>query len=433
MRAFRSIAAAAFLVTSVAINALGSMVAAAPGKADAPRLRWKAGAIKIAISNSVTLANTNIKAESDVLGAIRRSLKAWQSVADIEFQTEISDRQNVSPSGISGDGVNLITIAQTPENVLLFSKNPLSESAKTRIFYNRKGFITEADIVLNPFLQFSTDGTFGTFDLESTLTHEIGHLLGLRHSADLGAVMSDSQSRNGAFGVSGPGVRTLSESDVAAIRELYGSEADAGACCAAINGRLSIANTRGGKNIRVWAEESGSGRVLGQTMTSADGSFKIGGLTASGYTLFWQRKDDAAGVSSGELDTFRLEKGETKAINEKIVPRRSEIALNYVGLNSQLAESGISLTAGREYVVYLGGKNLDPRTIKLHLNSRSLNIDDASLVAQDFGDKVSVISFVLTIDADAPDGSYSIFVTGEDGSRASLIGAVNVVRQSDGQ
>ena len=79
--------------------------------------------VRIAISSSLTRPSSNIKSDSDVLGAVRRSLQAWSDVADIDLQTEFSDRQSVSPAGPAGDGVSLITIAQTPENVLFFAND----------------------------------------------------------------------------------------------------------------------------------------------------------------------------------------------------------------------------------------------------------------------------------------------------------------------
>src|SRR5690606_36643149 len=106
-------------------------------------------------------------------------------------------------------------------------------SATTRVFYRRNS-ITEADIVLNPYQQFSTDGTFGTYDLESTLTHEIGHLLGLDHSDFPGSTMFENYGRNGMFGVPNLAARTLRRIDIAAAAALY-RPADADLdCCSSI-------------------------------------------------------------------------------------------------------------------------------------------------------------------------------------------------------
>ena len=102
------------------------------------RLRWKDGSIRIALSDSLE-SSTNIKFGSDVSGAIERSLAAWRSVTAVDLVSVSSVRDSVSPSGNAGDGVSLLTIAGTSENVLFFAGAADSLSAKTRVFYNRRG------------------------------------------------------------------------------------------------------------------------------------------------------------------------------------------------------------------------------------------------------------------------------------------------------
>ncbi|MFT3745045.1 MAG: matrixin family metalloprotease [Pyrinomonadaceae bacterium] len=425
MKRFRSIAMASLLAASAASTAFASFMPAVPGKAEPQGLRWKDRVVRIAVSRSVIDQNSNIKADSDVLGAIRSSISAWEKVAGVKIELELTDRSNVSPSGISGDGVSLITIAESPENVALFAKDPLAESAKTRVFYNRKNFITEADIVLNPFQQFSTDGTFGTFDLESTLTHEIGHLLGLRHSGVLGSTMSGSLPKNGTFGIADLTARTLSESDIAAIRELYGVETANQDCCSAIVGKLNAGPSRSLRGTSVWAEDSTTGKVVGMSEVSPDGAFRLGGLPEGSYTVFWQKRDEL-GSPLGSIGTYKLAKDETRLISEKITIGRSSISIDYVGINGQLSDTSVSLAAGREFTVLLGGKNVDGQKLAIEFNSPYITLVPNSIKPQDFGDGISVVSFIVSIHEGTPAGSYSVFATGEDGAMHSLIGALNI-------
>src|SRR6478736_10281407 len=62
-------------------------------------LRWKTGVVRISVSTSILRENPNIKHDSDVGGAIRRSLEAWSNVANVDFQQLNSDKQSASPSG----------------------------------------------------------------------------------------------------------------------------------------------------------------------------------------------------------------------------------------------------------------------------------------------------------------------------------------------
>jgi len=393
-----------------------------PAGSSAFSLRWKNQSIKIAISSSVLSPNSNIKTGTDVKDVIRRSLAAWESVSAIKFVETTSDRQNVSPPGVSGDGVSLITIAQTPENLALFQNDWQSASARTRVFYNRKHEITEADIVLNPYAQFSDDGTFGTFDLESTLTHEVGHLLGLEHSFSFGSAMYSSFGKNGIFGLQSRRIRNLSPEDISALNAIYGARSDDDSCCGQVSGRLTVAG-KAAADFQVWAEDAETGAVVGTTAAAKNGSYRLEGLSAGRVLIYAQEKGSRS--SSFRVGEAEVDKGKVATSNASVAANRSGLDIRYLGINSQLADAAIPVNAGRTYLVYLGGTNLNPARTTVGANSPFVSVNTESLANVDFSDKVSVLRAEVTIASNAPPGDYSIFVE-SSGSTRYFVGGISV-------
>jgi hypothetical protein len=427
MRVLYRYIASLLLICLMGTGIYANSVIGIPTKVAGQSLRWRKGTIKVAVSTSLTQANFNIKNDSEVAEALTRSFQAWEDASDVSFQWTFTDQNNVSAAGVAGDGVSLITIAPTAENAMVFGKEVDTEAARTRVFYGAKGFITEADIVLNPYQLFSTDGTFGTFDLQATLTHELGHLLGLRHSGVMGSTMSSSFSKNGLFGMPDLAMRKLDESDVSGIRELYGA-ADDDLCCGAIYGRLAVPPAKSSsRSIQVWAEDVATGRVAGISDVNVDGSFKIGGLPVADYTVYWQRRDDVLGNFAGQVGKTSVANGGTAILAERLTPRRSTLDIRYVGFNGQLAESAVGLTAGQEeYTLYLGGVDLDPASINIESGSPFVRVDPLSFLRQDFGEGVSGVSFRVQLAEGSRPGAYSLFVSRSDGSRVAMIGALRV-------
>ncbi|MGK0360295.1 MAG: hypothetical protein ACI9U2_002608, partial [Bradymonadia bacterium] len=82
--------------------------------------------------------------------------------------------------------------------------------------------IVRAEVLLNDDFIWSTDGPRGTFRVQATATHEIGHALGLGHSADRSATMYWHSDPNGA---------ALAEDDRRGLRFLYGAPVGQGRAC----------------------------------------------------------------------------------------------------------------------------------------------------------------------------------------------------------
>ncbi len=388
-----------------------------------PELRWKKVTIPVAFSNSLLRSNPAVRPDSDIQGAVRRSLESWEAIANIEFQVTWTDKLSVSPAGNAGDGTSLITIAQTPENLLVFGGDADEISARTRVFFNRRGEISEADIVLNPYQQFSTDGAIGTFDFESTLTHEIGHLLGLEHSMIVGATMNEHQGKNGTFNLASFSPRTLSEDDITKIRAIYGAKDDED-CCGAIDGKLSLSNGKVPRGFNVWLEESETGRVFAGVRINADGSFLLKGLQANKYRIYTQ---DAGGSFAGlDLGEIEILKGKTTGFVRKITNSARDFDVQFTGFNGQLSKLAVPINGGKSYQIFVGGKNLDPADFQIGLTSPFFTVSSGKITSLDYGRDISVFSFEVTSPAETPPGEYTIFLQKADGKIEFLPGSLAV-------
>lgn len=388
-------------------------------------LRWKNTSIKIALSSSLSGQNPNIKTGTDVRAVVRRSLDTWERVSGIDFIETTSDKQSVSPAGASGDGTNLITIAQTPDNLALFQSDWQTSSARTRAFFNGRNEITEADIVLNPYGQFSDDGTFGTFDLESAITHELGHLLGLTHSFSAGSVMYPNFGRNGTFGLQSIHGRTLSAEDISALAGIYGPPAGGDSCCGQVYGRITLPGGKPAPDMQVWAEDAASGMVLGCAVTGSSGRYRIEGLTAGHIRILAQSSGVKRLTSAFEAGRLEIEKGKTIQLNAVAESRTSSIDIQYLGINSQLADLPVPVSLGRQYLVYLAGPGMESARTTVSTSSSLVTIDPASAEDFDLNGRLSTIRAELKIDPETPPGNYSIIVR-SNGILRYVIGGIAV-------
>lgn len=414
-------------------------------------IKWATDTIQIALSSSLTSSSPAIKPESDVLGAVHRALATWSKAANIKFVEVSSKDQSVSPTS-GGDGVSLITVAGTDENLALFADE--NSTARTRVFYDPDtGQINEADVVINPYpysesgapIQFSTDATPGTYDLESTLAHEIGHLLGLNHSHVVGATMQATQALNGTYGAPAITERTLSEADLVAVRSLYGKQEKTGSIegkiLKSVSGNL-IPETAA----HVWIEDLSDGRVVASIVTGASGKFAIGSVPPGSYRAMVEylatptkESEPLTEAKSSRVLAFRsveirnllrVAADKVTPLNYVVVPPQDsppELKPRFIGSNSELSTVPVAVAPGDKLTLFVGGAGVDqiPGT-GLVLSSPLMTVDPASLMLEQPRKSTPVISFTVTVAANAVPGDYTLRLQSNSGETAYLVGAVTI-------
>ena len=255
--------------------------------------------------------------------AIQASFRTWESIQTASIQFAY---RGTTPVGTVGhDGLNVVTFTDTSA--------PLGSStiAATFSFFkteNGQLLFEESDIAFNPGLDFSTSGEANKFDIQSVLTHEIGHLLGLDHSGLVSSVMvpfgSPSQLDQ----------RTLAYDDIAGMMEIYPNPSTMPAT-GQIRGVIQsdITAVFGAHVVAV----DSSGTPIVSTLSQRDGSYVLRFVPPDTYRVYAEPLDgpvtaqNIGGGTNGFYASIKTNFGTTYFGNVTTLPEATSID---VGPNS---------------------------------------------------------------------------------------------------
>ena len=281
---------AAILLSAPALDAYLKLGADVGGKLVS--LHWASFPIRYFVTNR----DVGGVSAPQLQQAVGRALATWAAVPGASISSEFVGFTGAEP--LSGDGMTVIGFQNRPDFDRILGSTSFTVDSVT-------GEVIEADILLNSSFSWSvaSDGEPGRQDVESIALHELGHLLGLGHSA-LGETELVGGGRRvlGAESVMFPIAfsagnlnRTPRADDLAGMGDIYGS-AQFQSTVGSITGRVTK-NGAGVLGAHVVAFNPASGRLVGGFSLTADGSFTIGGLD-SGLQIVRAEPLDDGDVSS---------------------------------------------------------------------------------------------------------------------------------------
>lgn len=198
---------------------------------DGPNLAWA--------TRTVTLARSGLGDELNDPTVVEDTLAAaaasWSEVgcSDLELRIGSATSQRLV-------GFDWAAGSESPENqnILVFRNqtdgdpidawvHQLGALAITTVtFESNAGRLLDADVEINDvsFIFTACDDCAASFDLQNTLTHELGHVVGLDHSSDATATMFASAPRGDTS------KRSLETDDADALCRVYPTGAPVGLC-----------------------------------------------------------------------------------------------------------------------------------------------------------------------------------------------------------
>lgn len=236
--------------------------------------------------------------------AIGRAFSTWAAAPNIVINHAFVGFTGAQP--LTADGANVVGFQSRPELERTLAAAQFQVDTVT-------GEIIESDIFFNTAFAWSVApaGQADRFDLESVGLHEVGHLLGLGHSALGETEIRPTGGRRVLgkravmFPIAYPAGniedRTLEADDRAGIGDVYAfttTRRDTGS----IGGKVTM-NGAGIFGAHVTALNTRTGDIIGGFTLDSQGNFGIGGLAPGVYVLRVEPLDDADTESFFDEDT----------------------------------------------------------------------------------------------------------------------------------
>lgn len=236
---------------------------------------------------------------SEFQAAMARAFKTWQDVPTASIAFEFAGFTSAAP--FDEDGISTLGFLNRPELERVLGTTGFLVDDLT-------GEILESDIFFNGAFPWSVapSGESGRFDLESIAVHEVGHFLGLGHSAIGETELRPTGGRRViaaetvmfpiAFAAGNITDRALKADDVAGVSEIYpdgGFRDETGS----LSGRVA----KDGQSVfgaHLVAFNLRSGALVGGFTLDSRGEFVVSGLRPGAYVIRVEPLDD------GDIESF---------------------------------------------------------------------------------------------------------------------------------
>lgn len=277
--------------------------------------RWTSMPIRYFITNRAISGVTAAQLQS----AATASFSSWSQVPTTSMTASFAGFTSAEP--VREDGATVIGFQAHEELERTLGVTTFTLDRTT-------GALVEADIFLNSMFAWSAaaSGESNKYDVQSTLTHEVGHLIGLGHSllgetvlrAEGGRRVTSKRSVMFpiAYAVGTTLDRTLQDDDVAGVSVTYPTGKFLGST-GSIAGKVTLGGA-GVYGAHIVAVNSKTGQTVGAFSLNTQGQFSMDGLEPGVYVVRAEPIDDAD-VSSFFSDDSKVDANFKAAFHSKLV------------------------------------------------------------------------------------------------------------------
>jgi hypothetical protein len=346
---------------------------------------------------------------------IDEAFGAWAALPESNVAFQDSGVNDVKAGQ---DGRNTITVADE----LFRDQNYI---ALTTNWWDKDGHMTEADIEIDPM------AANGKYNLQQLVEHEIGHFLGLDHSAVLSSVMFP-------YVGSGP-TPPLDSDERLAIAAMY-PKAEPALDSAILSGRVT--GDSGGIFAAQVVAIDQDGRPVATALTNEQGEFVMRGVPAGVYRLYTEPLDgpvetrNLSGVYQTAQKTsfptrflgaaMRVESGKVYgnlALNTAGSARLNPIWIGTCGANgvdASLSSNAITVHSGQSISLAVAGEGFVSGMTTFEILNPGFHR------TSDFRYAGNYVAANFIIDAKTQPGPAVILVSNSSSEQATLTGALRI-------